>query len=129
MSLACGFNCFWLAYFVPPNTVFIPWHVVLLMNTKKYISTSTKLLYKLCQNSYFLRELMMSINKVTKTVFNLGSVDSRFCQLLSVTCRMNTSYEVIPGKKPIYIEIYLLSLYWATLPEAWLVVKPLYKYL
>ena len=51
-------------------------------------------------------------------IFNLTAAVSKSSQLLSASFRMNTSYEVLPGKKPISHRAVFLTIYWAALPEA-----------
>ena len=45
-------------------------------------------------------------------IFNLTAAVFRFSQLLSASRRINTSLEVIPGKKPMFNRAFFLTLYW-----------------
>ena len=71
--------------------------------------------------------IMETIKKCKQTnkhqIFNLKAAVSRFSQLISTSRRMNTSWEVLPGKKPILHRFFFLTLYLADLPQAWLVIN------
>ena len=62
-------------------------------------------------------------------LFNLRGAIPRVFQLHSAACKMNTSWVVLPGKKSTLNTAFFWTPYLAVLPEAWLVLKPFYKYL